>query len=182
MRLDVLIPTYNRQEMLKLTLASLLAAEVPEGLDVRVTVLDNNSKDETRQVVEKLKENSGGRLDYLFEGKQGKSAALNAGIAATCGELVGIIDDDEEIDVNWYKRVQEAFSLGDVDFIGGPYVPRWGAQRPPWFPMSYTGVIGWVDGGDKVVAYDQDFPGILMGGNCVITRETLQRVGPFATR
>ncbi|HEX8649778.1 MAG TPA: glycosyltransferase family 2 protein [Pyrinomonadaceae bacterium] len=182
MQLDVLIPTYNRQEMLKLTLASLLAAVVPEGLSVRVTVVDNNSKDETRQVVEERREAFGGRLDYVFEGQQGKSAALNAGIAATSGDLVGIIDDDEEVDAQWYVRVHEAFSRGDVDFIGGPYVPRWGAERPLWFPMSYTGVIGWVDGGDQVVTYDKDFPGILMGGNCVITRETLRKVGAFATR
>ena len=181
MKLDVLVPTYNRGEMLKRTLASLLAAEVPPGLDARVTVVDNNSKDNTRQVVLEQQKDFDGRLSYLFEGQQGKSAALNAGIAATDGDLVGIIDDDEEVDANWYKRVHEAFVQNDVDFVGGPYVPRWGAQCPAWFPMSYTGVIGWVDGGDHVAAYDQNFPGMLMGGNCVITRRTLERVGPYAT-
>ncbi len=38
----------------------------------------------------------GGRLRYLFEKNQGKSWALNSGIAATSGDLLGIIDDDEE--------------------------------------------------------------------------------------
>src|SRR3712207_3639443 len=98
MRLDVLIPTYNRHELLRRALASLLAADAPPGLDVRVTVVDNNSKDATRAAVEELMPKFGGRLSYLFEGRQGKSHALNSGIAATDGELVAIIDDDEEVD------------------------------------------------------------------------------------
>jgi glucosyl-dolichyl phosphate glucuronosyltransferase len=181
MQLDVVIPTYNRQEMLKRTLESLLAAEAPPGLDVRVTVVDNNSKDNTRGEVEALKEKFGGRLHYVFESQQGRSHALNAGIAATTGELVGMIDDDEEIEARWYKTIQTAFSQPEVDFIGGPYVPRWGAECPNWFPMNYTGVIGWVDGGASVAAFDESYPGILMGGNAVISRSTLEKVGPYGT-
>jgi len=71
MRLDVIVPTYNRQELLKRTLESLLAAEVPRGLDVRVTVVDNNSKDGTRHTVESQMERFGGRLGYVFEGRPG---------------------------------------------------------------------------------------------------------------
>ena len=181
MQLDVIIPTYNRQEMLKRTLESLLAAKVPPGLDVRVTVVDNNSKDNTRQTVEDHKERFEGRLNYVFENKQGRSHALNAGIAATTGELVGMIDDDEEVESHWYERIDAAFSRGDVDFIGGSCVPRWGAECPAWFPMSYTGVIGWVKNGDQEAVYDDDFPGILMGGNAVISRQTLEKVGLYGT-
>ena len=101
MRLDVIVPTYNRHELLKLTLQSLLLADIPAGLTVGVTVVDNNSKDQTLQAVESFKESFSGRLNYIFERKQGRSPALNAGIAATNGELVGMIDDDEEIDRSW---------------------------------------------------------------------------------
>ena len=52
MQLDVIVPTFNRHAMLKRTLNSLLEADLPSGLDVRVTVVDNNSKDQTRNVVE----------------------------------------------------------------------------------------------------------------------------------
>src|SRR3954469_8295858 len=97
MRLDVIIPTYNRCELLERTLASLLAAEVPTGLDARVTVVDNNSRDRTREVVEGWQERFGGRLGYVFGGgARGRPPAVNAGILATSGDLVGIIDDDEE--------------------------------------------------------------------------------------
>jgi len=182
MKLDVVVPTYNREELLERTLRSLARARVPAGLEVRVTIVDNNSKDRTKQVVEEwsaqFKE---GSLRYMFEGRQGRSHALNAGIAATDGDLVGMIDDDEEIDSDWYSCVHSVFSAGDIDFIGGPYVPRWGAEPPAWLPADYNGVIGWVDGGDKVAAYDESFSGMLMGGNAVLTRATLQTVGPYST-
>ena len=181
MQLDVIIATYNRQAMLRRTLESLLAAEVPPGCEARVTVVDNNSKDETRQVVESYREKFNGRLAYLFEGRQGKSYALNSAIAATKGELVGMIDDDEEIEARWYARAFAAFGEEDVDFIGGPYVPRWGAERPEWFPENYRGVVGWVDGGERREVYGENFGGMLMGGNAVIRRATLAKVGPYST-
>ena len=181
MRLDVIVPTYNRQEMLKQTLNSLLTAQVPSGLEVSVTAVDNNSTDKTRQVVEEWARRFDGRLNYVFESRQGRSSALNAGIMSTDGDLIGMIDDDEVIDERWYIRVQSAFSRGDVDFIGGPYMPRWGASPPSWLPMNYVGVIGWIDGGDKVVPYDKNYPGILMGGNAVLTRSIVEKVGLYMT-
>lgn len=181
MHLNVIIATYNRCDLLGRTLASLLAAEAPSGLDVCVTVADNNSKDKTREVVEAWMPKFAGRLHYLFEGRQGKSYALNTAIASTDSDLIGMIDDDEEVDKNWYARVAEAFKDRAVDFIGGPYLPRWGAEPPAWLPESYRGVIGWVDAGDKVLPYNENYPGILMGGNAVFRRALLARVGPYAT-
>ena len=146
MRLDVIVPTYNREHLLKHALQSLLAAEIPTGLTIYITVVDNNSTDQTRQTVNAFKPPFGGRLNYLFEPKQGKSAALNAGITATNGDLVGMLDDDEEIDGSWYVCVDKAFSNQDVDFIGGPYRPRWGGPPPPWLPNNNSAVIGSVGG------------------------------------
>lgn len=179
MRLDVIIPTYNRCDLLPRTLESLRAAEIPSGLEVGVTVVDNNSSDQTRDVVEKWKSKFAGRLTYVFEGKQGRSAAVNAGVAATTGDLVGIIDDDEEVDRNWFNCVSTAFANSDVDFIGGPCVPRWSIQPPLWLPSNYNGVIGSVDGGDKVISFDE-YPGILMGGNAVLTRAIIEKVGMYS--
>jgi glycosyltransferase involved in cell wall biosynthesis len=182
MKLDVIVTTYNRQEMLKRTLDSLLGARVPDGLSVQITVVDNNSKDDTRGVVEDYIERYGAaRLSYLLEKEQGRSPALNAGIRATDGDLVGTIDDDEEIDAGWYEQAYEAFGDPGVDFIGGPCAPRWGMERPEWFPLSYRGVVGWVDGGDRKCPFDENYPGILMGGNSVLRRSILEKVGLYTT-
>ena len=182
MKIDVLVPTYNREQLLRRAVASLLAAEVPEGLEATVTVVDNNSTDGTRRAVEELRAGANGaRLRYIFEPRQGKSHALNSGIAASGADLVGVIDDDEEVDARWFAVVREAFADPSVDFIGGPYVPRWGAEVPAWLPEEYPAVIGKVDCGENVVPYGAEFPGMLMGGNCVVRREVLRRVGPYST-
>jgi glycosyltransferase involved in cell wall biosynthesis len=181
MRLDVIVPTYNRQDLLPLSLNSLFAAEIPAGLEVSVTVVDNNSTDGTRQVIESFKERFGDRIQYCFEQQQGRSHALNAGINATSGDLVGIIDDDEEVDRNWINAAFAAFSTKDLDFIGGPYIPHWSSTPPDWLPREYGGVVGWVDGGDKEVPFDRNYPGILMGGNAVLKRSILEKVGLYTT-
>lgn len=181
MQLDVVIPTYNRSALLKKALDSLLRARVPAELSVRIIAVDNNSTDDTKAVINAYAEPSQGRVSYVFEKQQGRSPALNAGIAAATGDLIGFIDDDEEIDEAWYETILAAFKNREVDFIGGPYLPRFEAEVPSWLPKNYTAVVGIVDGGDKVVPFDDSYPGILMGGNAVFRREVLQRVGPYST-
>ncbi len=181
MHLEVVIPTYNRADLLPVCLKSLLAAVIPEGMTAGVTVVDNNSKDNTRAVVESWKQHFNGRLHYLFEEKQGRSSALNKGITGSEGDLVGFIDDDEEIDRTWYQQVHHAFTTRDVDFIGGPYIPKWEQDPPPWLPPDHQGVIGVVDAGKEIIPYDENYPGILMGGNAVIRRSAIEKVGLYMT-
>ena len=181
MQLDVVIPTYNRGTLLRKTLGSLLNARVPAGLEVRIIAVDNNSTDDTKAVINEIGATSKLPVKYVFEKRQGRSPALNAGVAVATGDLVGFIDDDEEIDAAWYETILAAFTEHDIDFIGGPYVPRFEGDVPEWLPKSHTAVVGIVDGGDKVVPFDKSYPGILMGGNAVFRRETLGRVGPYST-
>jgi glycosyltransferase involved in cell wall biosynthesis len=181
MHLDVIIPTFNRQELLQRTLQSLLDAPIPAGLEVCVAVVDNNSTDKTREVVESWTTAFEGRLRYVFETKQGRSRAINAGVAAMSGDLVGMIDDDEEVSPQWFIEIGKAFSNVDVDFIGGPCLPRWGIEPPAWLPKRYRGVIGWVENGDEIAPFDGASTGILMGGNAVIRRSVMERVGPYST-
>jgi len=180
MRLDVVIPTYNRQQSLSRTIESLARAEVPTGLSVGVIVVDNNSNDETQCVVKRWKERFP-RLTYVYERRQGRSFALNAGIEITSGDLIGFIDDDEEVDESWYETVHHAFTTWDLDFIGGPYIPKWEIDPPSWLPKKYCGVIGDIQAGDTIVPFDDKYPGILMGGNAVLTRAIVNKVGHYLT-
>ena len=180
MRLDVVIPTYNRAALLARALESLLAANRPDGLDAGVTVVDNRSTDDTRALVESFVPRFGGRLQYVYESRAGRSHALNAGIAATRGDLVGMIDDDEEVDRDWLSTIAAAFEDSTTDFIGGPYVPKWGAERPAWLGTAYKAAIGWVDAGPSIRQYGPGFDGLLMGGNAIIRRSALERVGPYS--
>jgi len=181
MRLDVLIATYNRSALLARALESLLVAERPAGVDVTVTVIDNRSTDDTTAVVESFTRRFDGRLQYVYEPAAGRSLALNTAIAATHGDLVGMIDDDEEVDRDWLLTIAKAFEDPATDFIGGPYVPKWGGARPEWLGSRYKAAVGWVDSGSGIRQYGPGFDGMLMGGNAVVRRSVLNRVGPYAT-
>ena len=181
MHLDIILPTHNRSALLARALDSLLAAEVPPRMHVSVIIVDNNSTDDTRELVRSRFSDFGGRLSYVFERRPGKPYALNSGLAAATGDLVGLIDDDEEIDRGWYRCIDEAFADGSLDYIGGPCLPRWAAEPPPWLGRRYRGVIGWVEGGREPLDFGPQFPGILTGGNAVLRRAVMQRVGPYST-
>lgn len=180
LRLDVLIPTHNRARLLERCLASVLRASAPEHLDVHITVICNACSDGSREAVLRYQAAYPGRVSVLEERRRGKSKALNAGIAATSGDLIGMIDDDEEVDVDWLRVVARAFADPDLDFAGGPYVPMWDSPAPAWIPRDYLAVLGAVDNGPSVQPYSRGFPGILKGGNAVIRRRVLAKVGRYA--
>lgn len=182
LRIDVIIATYNRCGLLRVALDSLLKAHVPPGLDITFVVVDNNSTDDTRDVVETYETKFNGRLRYLFEPSSGKSYALNTGIAGTNGDLIGMIDDDEQVDERWFVVVHEWFSQRDIDFIGGPYKPNWEIEAPRWLPTDCPGVIGIVDEVHEVRTFGVDYMGMLMGGNAIIRRSIFERVGPYSTQ
>jgi glucosyl-dolichyl phosphate glucuronosyltransferase len=181
LRLDVLLPTRNRVRLLQQALESLLVAPVPSGLWVKIVVIDNGSTDATSAVLSAFRDRHRSKIVIIRERRCGKSRALNAGIAATDGDLVGMIDDDEEIDAGWYETVWRSFAADPkLDYIGGPYVPVWADARPDWIPSDYLAVLGEVGTGLPELPFGPQFPGILKGGNAVIRRSTLERVGPFA--
>ncbi len=179
MQLDLIVPTYNRARLLEKTLRSVRQAVIPAGLDVRVLVVDNNSTDDTKQVVARVSLQMGVPVEYLFVGRAGKSAALNEAIAITSGELIGMIDDDEELDPKWFDVALREFTDDpELEYIGGPYLPNWEQQPPAWLPLSYNGIIGIVPRPNRV-AFSPEFSGMLMGGNTVIRRATLIKVLPY---
>ena len=181
LRLDVLLPTRNRALLVRRAIESLLAAPIPEGLSVKIVVIDNGSTDDTPALLEWMQSRHAPRLLVVRERRCGKSRALNAGIAATHAELVGMIDDDEEIDAGWYDAIHRAFSQdAKLDYIGGPYIPVWSQEPPRWIPADYLAVLGEVGTGLPEQPFGPDFPGILKGGNAVIRRTTLDRVGRYA--
>ena len=179
--LDVLIPTRNRARLLAGAIDSLLRAPIPAGLSVNIIVVDNGSTDGTPVMLEWLAARHRGRIQIVHERRCGKSRALNAGIAASTGEFVGMIDDDEEIGEGWYEEVLRAFTTyPDLDFIGGPCHPVWSTPQPSWIPSDYPAVIGDVNSASTEETYGPGFDAILKGGNAVIRRSTLMHVGPYA--
>ena len=181
MNLDVVVPTYNRSQLLRRTITSLQEALRPAGLKITILIVDNNSRDDTEAVVREFSARAELPVVYVKETRQGLSHARNAGIAAGAGDIIGFIDDDEEVDKLWYEVVEREFKDSSVDFIGGPYLPNWAAPAPDWLPPGYHAAIGAIYPKPRA-SFGPGFSGNLMGGNAVIRRTVFDRIGAYSTK
>ena len=177
MHLDLLIPTFQRPALLRAALESVARATRPRAMAVSVTVINNDTEP---LVLEPAFVAGPYPLRVLHERRRGKSAALNAGIATSTADYIGLIDDDEQITADWFLVVEQALAAGSFDFIGGraTLLPT---TMPAWLPPGYPAVLGSADNGPDAMPYGLDFGGLLMGGNAVISRATLRAIGPYST-
>jgi glycosyltransferase involved in cell wall biosynthesis len=132
MDVSIVICAYNRAESILLTLESLERMIVPQGISWETIVVDNNSSDQTKQVVRQFANNAPLKLTYLFEKKQGKSFALNMGLRQACGKVVAFIDD-VIVDRNWLSAVINAIkTYKNCNCFGGRIVSLWQGEPPRW--------------------------------------------------
>src|SRR5262245_23863246 len=137
----VLISTYNRAALLAETLDSLACSRT--SFRWNVIVVDNNSADETCSVIASRVKNYPVKLIYLFEPRQGKSKALNTGLAATDAEIVIFTDDDVRVSDEWVEASCRVM-LADpsIDYTGGPVMPIWEQPRPSWLDEKRSDLWG----------------------------------------
>ena len=84
---SIIIPTYNRPELLPRAVNSARAA----GTDVEIIVVDDASQDETAAVCRKL-----AGINYIrLDRNQGVAGARNLGILASSAEFIAFLDDDD---------------------------------------------------------------------------------------
>lgn len=181
MTLGVVLPTFNRATLLGKTLDSLMQAYVPSQLAVTIFVVNNNSSDNTAEVIETYRREMT-NLNLVYETQQGSSAAMNAGIRASKSDLVAFINDDEEVDATWFEVIYKFFAgHPEVAFAGGPYRPNWSQAKPDWITRNFGGIVGWVDAGHERKEFGPNLNAMLMAGNAVVRRGVFDQIGLFDT-
>lgn len=179
--LSLVIATYNRAEQLMVTLGSVaMQSAAPETWEC--IVVDNNSSDDTRQrIVAFAKQHSRLNIRYIFEKNQGLSHARNAGITASCGDIVAFIDDDERIVEEFITAYIELFDQHpDAMAAGGKIIAEYPTGRPRWM-SHYTEqpIANPMDFGESVRLFPTGrIPG---GGNMAMRRRLFDTVGVFNT-
>ena len=101
---SVLICTYNRARLLRETLKALQALPTPPDCRIEIVIVDNNSTDNTAAVVAEAARGARIPIVYLREARQGKSFALNTGLAHARGDLLALTDDDVLPGAEWLNR------------------------------------------------------------------------------
>jgi GT2 family glycosyltransferase len=147
---------------------------VPASLSWETVVVDNNSTDDTRDVLMQFISQAGFACRYVFEERQGLSRARNRGIAEARGDIIACVDDDCLVDESWLPQIAGEFARDpSLMVLGGRvelYDPadakvtiRTGRER-----LSLAGNAAAVDH--------------IIGCNMAFRRSTFDRVGGFDVR
>jgi glycosyltransferase involved in cell wall biosynthesis len=183
MKLSVVLPTFNGAADLPETLASLAGVSTRHNWEL--IVVDNNSNDGTREVIQTAARNFPVPLKYAFESEQGRSAALNAGIRLATGDIIATTDDDIRVQPDWLDAAVDALHALDCHYVGGKVLPIWKGPQPRWIPNhggKQWAVIALLDFGPEPIPYFKYPHKVPLGGNMAFRREAFDRAGLWSNR
>ena len=179
MDFSVIVCTYNRARNLPRCLGALARQQGAESIRWEVLVVDNNSTDDTRDVVQRLAEELPIDVRYTHEPQQGLNYARNTGIRESRGTFFSYVDDDIEVSPGWLAALHANFRANDADAVGGRIHLDPSVRLPRWIQDDETkGFLGFQDYGDEPFRMDgrRRYP---YGGNMALHRRVVQRIGYF---
>ncbi len=173
--ISVIVCTFNRADLLSSCLQSLVEQTIDRSL-YEVIVVNNNSTDNTQEVVEEFaRRHSNFRL--VNEPVQGLSHARNRGYSEAKGEYVAYIDDDAKADKSWVENIRRLTERRpEIVAFGGPYKSFSLVKIPKWYKESYG---EWGLGEIERPIADNEW---INGTNMVFRRQLLFDLGGFDTR
>jgi glucosyl-dolichyl phosphate glucuronosyltransferase len=174
--ISVVIPTYNRVELLKKAVESILRQNYS---DLVLVVVDNNSSDGTQAYVEAVCRIDS-RVRYIREPRQGLSYAKNTGVGNAVGDIVAILDDDEKASPGWVGEITASFNdYPSVGCVGGRTILEDKHKIPGWISPKLYNCIGEWD-----IPRISDKPAVVgrvdfMGGNMAFSKSAFYKAGGF---
>jgi len=176
---SVIVCTYNRAESLARTLHALAQQQLNPGVRWELIVVDNNSRDDTRAVVERFA--ASGVVPvvrYVFEATQGLSHARNRAIEEARGELLLFTDDDVRPEPDWMQRIVDGMIAHGCEGCGGYIAPDWEVPPPPWLNERFYGFLALRTDttGTYRVTHVSNAP---FGANMAFRRTTFEKFGAF---
>lgn len=148
--LTVAIPCYNSAAYMRNCIESLLVG----GEEVEILIVDDGSvKDNTAEIADEYQEKYPTIIKAIHQPNKGHGGAVNTGIANATGLFYKVVDSDDWVDPEAYKKVLETLR----SFVEGPEIPdlllsnyvyeKEGAKRkkvmryPEMFPVNK--IFGW---------------------------------------
>ena len=136
MKLSVLVPVYNEERTLEEVVRRVCAVQLPK----EIILVDDGSKDRSREILARLKDQSERANDplnhikvFLQPENQGKGAAIKTAISHVTGDVVIVQDADLEYDPKDYPSLLEPIQDGSADVVYGTRFAGGGAHRVLFF-------------------------------------------------
>jgi len=166
----VVLCTRNRADKIAQAVTSILASDYPA---FRLTVIDQSTTDETRQVLEPIAA-ADGRVEYVHSSEAGLSRAYNTGIARTAGAVIAFTDDDCIVPSDWLRSIVTAFAQDpEGDLLYGQVLPAYpdddGTELTPYLHIPAPDRLSHRDG----------FRVFGMGANFAARRRLFDAIGGF---
>ena len=175
MKYSVIIPTYNRSKMLAEAIASVRAQSFNKDA-YEIIVVDNGSKDDTRETVDRLNRDGDKQILYFYEAEPGLLYARHKGARVASGDILLYIDDDVIVSPKWLDEYSKAYAELNPDSAGGKILIQWDRTPPEWV-YSYEPLMGKLDYGPSTCLLQP--PQYICGGNFSIKKSKLFEIGGF---
>jgi glycosyltransferase involved in cell wall biosynthesis len=175
-KVTVAIPTYNRADFLRQTLAGIVAQEFPRE-HFEVLVIDNNSRDHTKAVVAEFA-GAAPAPRYIHETRQGLDHARNRAIAEARGDVILFGDDDILVQPDWIARMAApmlADETRQIGAVGGEVIPVFPDGLPEWVREWHAPLAFRTDTGPLDPRHSP------MGANMAFPTWVFEKLGPFHT-
>jgi cellulose synthase/poly-beta-1,6-N-acetylglucosamine synthase-like glycosyltransferase len=118
--ISVLVPAFNEEKTIKETIEAIFKIDYPIK---ELIVINDGSKDKTREIVESLMKKHP-RLKLINKENSGKGDSINRGIKISKGELVVIVDADSYPAEDSFKKLVGYFDEEKVGAVTCVFVPR----------------------------------------------------------
>ena len=113
--LTIVVPAYNEENRLPATLNGLAAFLDPWGIDYRILVVDDGSRDGTAQLTRAC----GPRFSTISQPNAGKGAAVRNGMLHSTGRVVAFTDADLPYDLESLRTAYHLISAGECEVVFG---------------------------------------------------------------
>ena len=172
MRFSIVIPTYNRKDLLRRCLAAATNQDYP---DYEVIVVDDGSTDGTGEMVQR----EFPQVRYIRqEPNRGPAAARNRGIEAATGEIIAFTDDDCEPPLDWLSELAAGFERYlEAGAVGGIQEAPKAVQQHNLLARYEQFLTRRVYGVGEHPVVGRPAPGGT--NNLAVRRDLLQRLGGF---
>jgi biofilm PGA synthesis N-glycosyltransferase PgaC len=168
----IIVPCYNEEKAVMLTVDSLLELDYPKD-KLNIIVVDDGSKDNTWDVLQKYSNNS--QVMLLQKENGGKHTALNLGIENSSTEFVGCLDSDSSVHKEALKRImtfflnEETMAVAPSIVVRDPKTLIQYAQRAEYDMSHYN---------KKMLAFLQGIH-VTPGPFSIFRKRVFDEIGPY---
>ena len=125
-KISLVVPCYNEQEVINLFYAEIQKVKKDfENVEFEIIFVNDGSKDKTLELMRELSKNDDVRY-VSFSRNFGKEAAMYAGLEASTGDYVAIMDADLQDPPALLKEMYEILESGEYNSVATRRVTRKG--------------------------------------------------------